>query len=155
SDTHYYSWDNGIQYRENGVGTPTDWTALTDGKQGLFFFDTTDGIAPHDPDANGVAANLTPEMQVSANYGVQGFMYANAQLWTATGNAGGPATLPSPGEPFRDANENGKYDPGEDWVNLNYTAVLAADDPFFKPTVTASDVASGDLWGSTSGLPVY
>ncbi|HEX4824898.1 MAG TPA: pilus assembly PilX N-terminal domain-containing protein [Candidatus Polarisedimenticolaceae bacterium] len=161
SDTHYFSWDNGIQYRENGVGAPTDWRVLTDAKQGLFFFDTTDGTAPHDIDpATNLAANLTPEMKVSANYGMQGFLYANTLLFTATGNAGRPATIHFPNEPYRDANANGQYDPGEDWVNLNYNAVVLADDPAFKPSVTAGDApgALNDAWPLPNGganAPVY
>lgn len=157
SDVHYYSWSSGEDFLENGVGAATDWKVSTDGKQGLFFFDTMDGIAPHNFDAQGVAANLTPPMQVSANYGVQGFLYVNAQEWTGTGSAGRPVTMHWPGEPFRDANSNGRYDTGEDWVNLNYSTISTTD-PFAKPVVSASDVAAGDQWNggaAATGLPVY
>ena len=145
SDVHYYAWDNGTEFRENGVGAPADWTVLTDAKQGLFFFDTMDGLAPHSPDANGVCANLTPDMQVSANYGIQGFLYVNTRMWTATGSAGRPATMHWPGEPYRDANENGLYDTGEDWVNLNY-ATISTTDQTAKPVVSAANDPAGDKW---------
>jgi len=151
SDVHYYAWDNGTDFRENGVGTATDFRTLTDNKQGLFFFDTKDGIAPHNPNANGVAVNLTPQMQITANYGVQGFMYVNTVVWTSQGNPGRPITMHWPGEPFRDANENGRYDPGEDFVNLNYNSISTTD-PFSKPQVTRAD-AGGDLWAG-QGLPL-
>jgi hypothetical protein len=149
SDVHYYAWDNGQDYRENGVGAATDWKVLTDGKQGLFFFDTTDGIAPHDPDANGVAANLTPEMSISANYGVQGFVYANTSNWTSQGTPGRPITMHWPNEPYRDANQNGRYDAGEDWVNLNYSTISTTD-PTVKPVI--SSASTGDAYG---GAPMY
>jgi len=92
-----------------------------------------------------VAANLTPAMDTPGNYGIQGFLYVNTRMWTADGSAGRPATLHWPGEPFRDANENGKYDAGEDWVNLNY-ATISKTDPTVKPVVSAEGAASGDLW---------
>jgi hypothetical protein len=159
SDVHYYAWDNGTDFRENSVGAATDFKTLTDGKQGLFFFDTKDGLAPHDPDATGVAVNLTPQMKISANYGVQGFMYVNTANWTSQGKVGRAITMHWPGEPFRDANENGSYDTGEDFVNLNYVALAAANNPFAKPTVTRSDDVSGDRWnGDGNPLavnPVY
>jgi hypothetical protein len=147
SDVHYYAWDNGTQFKEDAAGAATDFKTLTDGKQGLFFFDTKDGLAPHDPDANGVAVNLTPEMKISANYGVQGFVYANTANWTSQGKPGRPITMHWPAEPFRDANENGRYDTGEDFVNLNY-ATISTTDPFAKPAVTRAD-AGGDAFGGS------
>ncbi len=147
SDVHYYAWDNGTAFRENGVGPATDFKTLTDGKQGLFFFDTKDGLAPHDPDANGVAVNLTPEMMISANYGVQGFVYANTVNWTSQGKPGRAITMHWPAEPFRDANENGRYDAGEDFVNLNYSTISTTD-PFAKPVVSRAD-AGGDAYGGS------
>jgi len=147
SDVHYYAWDNGTAFRENGVGAATDFKTLTDGKQGLFFFDTKDGKAPHDPDANGVAVNLTPEMKISASYGVQGFVYANTAIWTSQGKPGRAITMHWPGEPFRDANENGTYDAGEDFVNLNYSTISTTD-PFAKPVVSRAD-AGGDAYGGS------
>lgn len=161
SDVHYYSWSNGTAFRENGSGAATDYKTLTDQKQGLFFFDTMDGIAPHDPDANGVAANLTPQMKISANYGVQGFMYVNTVVWTSQGSPGRAITMHWPSEPFRDANQNGSYDTGEDFVNLNYdtTAVghVSTTDPHDKPFVRRGDAGAGtDLYGSTDGInPVW
>jgi hypothetical protein len=150
SDVHYYAWDNGTDFLEGGTGAATDFRALTnkypDG--GLFFFDTKDGIAPHDPDANDVAVNLTPEMRISANWGVKGFMYANTANWTSQGSPGIPITMHWPSEPFRDANENGRFDTGEDFVNLNYSTISTTD-PHEKPVVSRAD-AGGDAYGGST-----
>jgi hypothetical protein len=82
-------WDNGTQFRENSVGTATDFQTLTNGKTGLFFFDTADGIAPHDFDASKVASNLTPQVDISANgYNVRGFLYLNANNFSVSGTPG-------------------------------------------------------------------
>lgn len=150
SDVHYYSWDNGTQFRENGVGAPLDFTALTDAKQGLFFFDTTDGLAPHDPDVNGVAANLTPDISVSANYGVQGFLYMNSRVWQAQGTAGRAITMHWPGEPFRDTNQNGVHDAGEEWVNLNYNTISTTN-PLAKPVISPADTFGGSAKYNSRG----
>jgi hypothetical protein len=147
SDVHYYAWDNGTAFRENGVGAATDFKTLTDNRTGLFFFDTKDGLAPHDPDSTGVAVNLTPEMKISANYGVHGFMYVNTANWTSQGKPGRAITMHWPSEPFRDANENGQYDAGEDFVNLNYSTISTTD-PFEKPVVSRADTG-GDAYGGS------
>jgi hypothetical protein len=147
SDTHYYAWNNGAAFQENGSGPVTPFKDLIDGRRGLFFFDTMDKLAPHDPDVNGVAANLTPEMAVSAGVGLQGFVYANTVNWTSTGSPGRPITMHWPGEPFRDANENGRFDTGEDFVNLNYSTISTTD-PKAKPVVSRAD-AGGDAFGGS------
>ena len=150
SDVHYFAWDNGTTFRENGIGAALDFTTLTDNKQGVFFFDTKDGIAPHNPDVNGVAVNLTPEMKISANYGVQGFLYANTANWTSQGSPGRPITMHWPGEPFRDVNQNGAHDAGEEWVNLNYAAISTTD-AFAKPRVTPADTFGGSVQWNAKG----
>lgn len=132
SDVHYYSWDTGSKFRENGYGPSAEFEQLTDGKTGFFFFDTTDGQAPHDFDVSGVAANLTPPIRIlGAGYGVRGFLYLNTQLWSVNGSPGRPATFTFPGEPFRDKNENGIQDPDEQnqCVNLRFTGITDLADP--------------------------
>jgi hypothetical protein len=135
----------------------TDFDTITDGKTGLFFFDTMDRLAPHDPDAAGVAANLTPLMRVSAGYGVRGFLYSNAVLWTSQGTPGRSVTMHWPGEPFRDSNQNGSYDVGEEFVNLNYTTISTTD-PTVAPVVSRAD-AGGDTYNGpgnpAAAQPVY
>jgi type IV pilus assembly PilX-like protein len=140
SDVHYYSWVAGSSFQENGSGPVLDFEALTSGKTGLFFFDTMDGLPPHDFDAGNVARNLTPEIRiVNANYGVRGLMYVNTSMWRVTGSPGQPATFTFPGEPFRDANENGVWDSGEGFINLRYTGVTHLDDPLVVDSTDTFD----------------
>jgi hypothetical protein len=148
SDVHFYSWDNGTQFRQNGVGTATDFVTLTDAKTGLFFFDTTDGIAPHNFDASKVAANLTPRIDISAgSYGVRGFLFLNAEDFSVSGSPGRPITVTMPGEPFQDTNMNGAKEAGELYINLNYNSIVDLDDDI-RGSAT-------DDFGNGGGVPVW
>lgn len=153
SDVHYYAWDTGTRFRENGSGTSAEFETLTGGKTGLFFFDTKDGLPPHDFDAGNVASNLTPEIKIqSANYGARGFLYVNTSLWRVAGSPGQPAIFTFPGEPFRDENENGVRDPGEGWINLRYTGVTQLDDPLI---VDANDAYDLSVPSPSTPVPVW
>jgi hypothetical protein len=124
SDVHYYAWAGGTKFSENGTGTPTEFKVITNDRTGLFFFDTRDGLAPHDFNSSNVAANLTPDINITdASYGTRGFLYVNTNKWGAAGASGRPATFTLPGEPFRDMNEDGVHDSGEPWINLRYGAI--------------------------------
>jgi hypothetical protein len=131
SDVHYYAWDPSAGgYSENGTAPSADFESLTDGKTGLFFFDTQDGRAPHDFDAGNVAANLTPDINIAGGgYGVRGFLYVNTSMWRVAGSPGRPATFTLPGEPFRDVNENGIRELSEDYIHLRYKTVANIGDP--------------------------
>jgi hypothetical protein len=48
-------------------------------------------------------------------------------MWRVTGSPGRQATFTFPGEPFRDKNENGVWDFGEEWINLRYTGANLDD----------------------------
>jgi len=125
SDVHYYVWDNGSSFKENGFGTAQTFRSITDQETGLFFFDTTDGQAPHDDDADGTFENMTPEIMISGGtWGARGFFYLNTLEFGTKGVGGRAATFNAPGEPYRDANQNGHYDAGEDWINLTYPNTL-------------------------------
>jgi hypothetical protein len=143
SDVHYYSWVSGTRFQENGAGDVLPFEDLTIGKTGFFFFDTTDGLAPHDFDAGNVADNLTPEIRISnPSYGVRGLLYVNTKMWRVTGSPGQPATFTFPGEPFRDANENGVKDPGEnDYINLRFIGVTQLTDPLVVDQADTFDLA--------------
>ena len=148
SDVHYYAWDNGDSFRQNAVGTSTDFATLTDNKTGLFFFDTTDGIAPHDENSTKVAANLTPQIDISAgSYGTRGFLYLNSVNFSVSGSPGRPVTLTMPGEPFQDTNMNGVKDAGEGYINLNYNSLTSVSDDI-RGSAT-------DDFGNGGGGPVY
>ena len=150
SDVHFYAWDNGTQFRENSVGTATDFQTLTNGKTGLFFFDTADGIAPHDFDAFKVASNLTPQVDISANgYNVRGFLYLNANNFSVSGTPGAPVPITMPGEPFQDTNMNGVKDGGEGYINLNYNSIASvADDIKGSATDDFGNAGGGPIWNS-------
>jgi len=143
SDVHFYTWDNTSRYRENGTGLAREFTELTDGKTGIFFFDTADGLPPHDYDASNVAANLTPRITIpSSTYGTRGVVYLNTVMWHVDGSPGRPAQFTVPGEPYRDRNEDGVRDPGEEWINLRYSSVLALDDPLVVDNADGFTAAS-------------
>jgi hypothetical protein len=130
SDVHYYAYNGSSEFKESGSGASGSLENLTNGKTGLFFFDTTDGLPPHDFDAGNVAGNLTPDISISlGGYGVQGFLYVNARSWGVAGSPGRPATFTFPGEPFRDSNENGIRESTEPYINLRYTGITSIDDP--------------------------
>jgi hypothetical protein len=157
SDVHYFAWDNGTSFRENATGTATSFESLTDGKTGLFFFDTKDGLAPHDFNSHGVAVNLTPEIKITGNsYGARGFLYMNTLKWTSTGNPGKTITMHWPGEPFQDKNQNGVYDSGEGWINLNYAGtgpvpVISTTDPHAAPKASSADAYGGSVTWNNRG----
>jgi hypothetical protein len=148
SGAHYYAWDSGSSFREDGVGPAQTFRSITDQQTGLFFFDTMDGLAPHDDDSDGVYDNLTPSIKISGSrWGVRGFIYLNAAAFQTNGVSGRAATFNSPGEPYQDENANGKWDFGENWINLAYPTSLSG-----KFMVNAADTFQDD--GTTGGLAV-
>ncbi len=155
SDVHYYAWSGATDFfLENGVGTARSFHDLTNGKSGLQFFDTRDGLAPHGFDAGNVASNATPEIYITDNsYGTAGFLYVNTEMWRVAGSPRRPATFTFPGEPFRDTNENGVKDPGEDeWINLHYTGVSDISAPI---KVDSADTYDATLPPPATPAPVW
>jgi hypothetical protein len=148
SDVHYYVWDSGTSYRENGVGPARTFREITDQQTGLFFFDTVDGVAPHDDNGDGVFDNLTPRIRVQGGrWGVRGMIYLNTVEFATQGITGRDVTFNAPGEPYQDKNLNGRWDTGEDWINLDYPTRLR--DPF---VADAADRTQND--GSIGANPV-
>jgi hypothetical protein len=134
SDVHYFAWDNGMSFAENGTGTVDTLQNLTDNRVGVYFFDTTDGNPP-----DSLGSNLTPEVSINGGtYGFRGFLYANVSNWLTTGVAGRAIDMVWPGEPFRDSNQNGVYDPGEAYINLNYKTISTTD-PTVQPVASGTD----------------
>ena len=144
SDVHYFTYDSAGLFLESGVDTPVSFQDATNGKRGLFFFDTEDSLAPHDDDLNGVPDNLTPAVTVSTNWQASGFIYLNAEEF----GINGPLTPPqdvlvrAPGEPYLDANNNREFDAGEAWVNLEYPKVAGDTFKISKDNDDADDGAS-------------
>lgn len=126
----YYKWDSGTSFQRDGVGPSRSFEEITDAdpvdpatSSAVFFFDTKDGLAPHDDDGDGLFDNLTPDISVSGTWAARGFIYLNARS-VRIAAAGRSATIRAPGEPFQDSKQNGRYDPIEGWVNLSYPASL-------------------------------
>ncbi len=142
-DVHYFAWDNGTSFRENGNGPLKDFRTITDLRTGFFFFDTQDAAAP---DVTG--SNLTPEIKLNGGtYGTRGLIYANSSNFLTNGLAGRSINMIWPGEPFRDSNENGQYDAGEGYINLNYLA-LAGQPPTTQPQGSNSDTYDPNAGGA-------
>ncbi len=123
---HYYTWEAGTTFKENGLGAAIPFRDITDDQTGLFFFDTADGVAPYDDAADGEYDNLTPKIKIQGGtWGVRGMLYLNAFSFQSHGVKGRDATFKAPGEPFQDADQNRRWDPGEDWINLDYPTKLS------------------------------
>jgi hypothetical protein len=148
-NVHYFSWDNGTSFKENGQGTAADFTTLTDNNAGLYFFDTKDGNPPSDTlDANGAPVNNTPEIKItSTDFVMKGFLYLNTVNFTSKGSPGRDITYTMPGEPFRDKNQDGVRNAGEDWINLNYNSLSSLTSQI-KGSAT-------DDFGNPGGGPAY
>lgn len=106
---YYYKYDSGTNFRLDGTGSPVSFITATDGKTGLFFFDTTDSTPPRglytDPAGTGVGTtNLTPGISIASSDnwdGVFGFVFINMKTWGTTGSGAAGTARPifPPGEP--------------------------------------------------------
>lgn len=148
---HYFSWDE-IQshFVEDGTGDFGTLQALTDGREGIFFFDTQDALPPRDDDGDTVFDNLTPAVTISGNWSFRGVLYLNATGFRFDGALGVGRQVRAPGEPFLDANQDGAFDAGESFVNLDYPTTVAT--AFGALTIEASGVR--DARGPAITMPV-
>ena len=147
SDVHYMVWDNGSSFKENGIGAAQTFRNLTDNREGLFFFDTTDGVAPYDNDGDGTYDNLTPAIAIQGGtWGARGFFYLNSLTFQSKGVTGRAATFAAPGEPYNDTDADGVYDVGEPYINLAYPAAMS--DPF---VIDTTDVYGGAVMRNSRG----
>lgn len=130
----YWAWVSGDTFKRDGVGVARTFREITDvdpadptSRPAILFFDTKDGSAPHDDDANGTFDNLTPGLAVAGvAWAPRGVVYLNAESLRTADVLGRPDVLRPPAEPFRDANQDGVWDAGEEWVNLEYGISLVA-----------------------------
>ncbi len=149
SHVRYYVWDSGTQYRENGRGAPQEFADITDGRTGIYFFDTADGLPPRDDDADARYDNLAPPIVVSGGtWSFRGFLFLNAESFRVSGATGRTAELRAPGEPFHDSSgpPDGAWQAGETWVNLAYDSA----NPYAAFVVDGSDNLQ-DPGGTGSG----
>jgi Tfp pilus assembly protein PilX len=125
-NNYYFKWVSGTNYSLDGTGTSTDIRPLTDGKSGIFFFDTQDGLAP-----NVAGTNLTPAIGLSGGtWGAGGFIYMNTADFSTTGLGGLPTTFVPPGEPSD----------GSGFVNLDYPGDAT------NPYVIKQGTANFETW---------
>ena len=145
ADVHYFAWTGvGDSFRENGREPARGFREITHGQTGVYFFDTRDGDEPEDADANGVFDNLTPAITVTGgDWNFTGFLFLNAQSFRVDGVTGVPTTLRPPGEPFIDVDDDGQYDAGEPFVNLDYGTATATDGRVQADPATGSRDARG------------
>jgi len=146
---HYFAWD-GTGFVEDGSGDAGTFQALTDGREGVFFFDTADGLVPRDNDSDGVLENLTPALTIAGNWSFRGVLYLNAAGIRFSGAVGVDRQVQAPGEPFLDADSNGAFGAGEAFVNLDYPTTAGTA---FNP-LTILDVGVRDARGPEITMPV-
>jgi len=132
---HYFVWVGGDRFQEDGTGTIDTVQNLTNGREGIFFFDTANRLEPEDTDGDGDFDNLTGDVAVSGNWSFRGVLYLNASSFRLNGATGVPRTVQAPGEPFRDLDGDGLYDAGEPFVHLAYPSSTAT--LFQAPTILA------------------
>ena len=121
----YFVWSSGANFRENGTGSPVDFETLTNGEEGVFFFDTRDARRPTDLDGDGFYDNLTPDIVVdAAGWHFRGMIYLNAARFGLDTTPSQNSAMAAPGEPFQDVDQDGEYDAGESWINLDYATGL-------------------------------
>lgn len=124
-NVRYFEW-TGSGFRENGHAPTASFRVLTDGGEGIYFFDTVDGLEPADDDGDGVLDNLTPPVVVSGGtWSFRGVIFLNATSFKTTGLTGVTRTLNAPGEPWVDLNGDDVYTTADTFHNLRYPTTLA------------------------------
>jgi hypothetical protein len=121
---HYFAWDAGSGlFRENGTGPSRSVRDWTHQREGIFFFDTTDGLPPS-------GSNLTPAVVIAGGeWSAAGFIYLNASSVRVDGAAGNARVLIPPGEPWDDADLDLAADATEAFVNLQYATTVESGSP--------------------------
>ncbi|ANM28566.1 hypothetical protein ABI59_01450 [Acidobacteria bacterium Mor1] len=121
-DARYFAWVDGDRFIEHSGGAVRSFREITDQAEGVLFFDTADGRVPRDDDGDGVADNLTPPIRIAGGlYGFRGVLIVHTRDFQLDAVSGRRVVeLRAPGEPFQDSDGNGRHDPGEPWLNLDY-----------------------------------
>lgn len=121
----FYFVPSGTRFRENNIGPELSFEQATNGRSGIFFFDTTDGRPPHDDDGDGELDNLSLPLTIQGSWESAGFVFLNAESITL-GNLSAASAVPlyAPGEPFEDLDRDFRWDDDEPWFNLDYPSSL-------------------------------
>lgn len=129
SDVRYFAHAGGSSFREQGTGPALGFAEITrsaGGGEALWFFDTADGRPPRDLDGDGRFDNLTPGIAVGGEgWSPRGMIFLNAERLHVDGVNGAPADFRAPGEPFRDTDQDGMWEEGESWIDLDYPPSLS------------------------------
>ncbi|MFQ5719502.1 MAG: PilX N-terminal domain-containing pilus assembly protein [Acidobacteriota bacterium] len=149
-NVNYLVYDSTTQtFKLDGMGDTKSFRTWTEGQQGVFFFDTADGLPPASD-----GSNLTPAISISgAAWNSKGFIYLNAADFRTTGAGSAPTEwIFPPGEPYVDLNNNSQFDTGEPFVNLQYNSGNFVVDSTATQTVSAD--ADGDGTAETYSTTV-
>jgi hypothetical protein len=147
---HYMVPAGGGLFSEDGLGTPGTLQSLTNGREGIYFFDSADGLAPHDDDGDGDFDNLTSAVTIAGNWSFSGVIFLNAESFRLNGATGVARSVRAPGEPFLDVDGNTLFDAGEPYLNLSYPA--SAGTLFNAASIAATGVR--DSRGPSVSIPV-
>ena len=135
---YYYKYDTGGNFKLDGMGAATTFRDATNGRSGVFFFDTVNSLVPNGLPYNDPSSNLTPEIDMSGGtWGTQGFLYLNVKNFHTTGVSGVTRTVFPPGEPGD----------GSGFVNLDYPSSLGGSYTIRDGTVafrSFQDPVTGD-----------
>src|SRR4029453_2174318 len=103
---------------------PASLEAITRAREGLFFFDTVDGLPPRDDDADGTKDNLTPPLVVTdPSWESAGCLVVNAFAFAIEDSyRSASRALAPPGEPCADLDADGTCAVGESFLRLDYPA---------------------------------
>jgi len=118
---HYYAWCGGA-YCRDGAGparSVQEHLAASAGRDAVHFFDTVDGRAPLDDDADGVPDNLAPPVELGPGWLGRGLVYLNASRVEAIDlGLAGAAEIAAPAEVAGAG--------GAAWIDLIYPATPGA-----------------------------
>jgi len=108
-------------YKLNGSGASVSMPTATDGKTGVFFFDTATNTAPVDTNGDNSYDNLSDAVSISGGgYATTGFIFMNSDFRTTGNGSASNRTIYAPSEPYIDTNGNGQYDSTEYFLDLTY-----------------------------------
>jgi hypothetical protein len=150
-NAYYYKYVSGGNFQLNGDPSAPliNINDATLGKTGLFFFDTSNGQAPVDTNADGIFDNLTADVTFTSGWNSAGFIFMNAGTLSSQGLGNSPPTrvMYAPGEPYIESNGTDGWQSGETFLDLTYptTDPTAMPHPTFAKinTATAGRAAKG------------